>query len=133
MGIIYNDIRYLNITYDYDFKEKSLEDNVYFTLKDILSNIKNARMLIEISMFMDILTNGVCLEQRGKKFRYSKILMNKTFVNELKIFLCHLLRSDFEFDTIYHFIGLKDYITFNKWMTQLNELIDTLDELYYDL
>jgi len=133
MGIIYNDIRYLNITYDNNSKQNSLEDNVYFTLKDIFCNIKNARMAIEINIFMDILTNGVCLEKRGNKFRYSKILMNKIFVNELKNFLGSILRCDFEFDTIYRNTSLKDYISFGKWNNQLNELIDTLHELYYDL
>ena len=121
MGIIYNNVKYLKIINDNNLKKKSLE---------------NVRMTMEIHVFMDILTNGICLENRKNNFRYSKILLNKTFVFQLYCWFTSLLRSDFTFETVYDNVSNLDnynYILFDKWMEQLDELIEGLDDLYYDL
>ena len=136
MGIIYNNVKYLKIINDNNLKKKSLEDNLYFTLSNIILNIENVRMTMEIHVFMDILTNGICLENRKNNFRYSKILLNKTFVFQLYCWFTSLLRSDFTFETVYDNVSNLDnynYILFDKWMEQLDELIEGLDDLYYDL
>ena len=132
-SFIYKDVKFIKTMDNNDLKKKSLEDAVYFTLRDILFNVEDPVLLLEATIFMDNLTKGICLEDRKENFRYTKILKNKTFIFELHIWLFTLLKSNFIFETIYHPISLDGYMLFDKWVEQLNELTEELDEIYYDL
>lgn len=132
-SFIYKDVQFIKTMDNNDLKKKSLEDAVYFTLRDILFNVEDPALLLDATIFMDNLTKGICLEDRKENFRYSKILENKTFVFELHIWLFSLLKSNFIFETIYYAQTLDGYMLFDKWVEQLNELTEELDELYYDL
>ena len=58
-GIKYNGIKYLYLNHPNDWKTKSLEDNIYFTMRDIFVNIDDFQFAMEANMFNDKLTNGV--------------------------------------------------------------------------
>jgi hypothetical protein len=132
-SFIYKDVKFIKTMDNNDLKKKSLEDTVYFTLRDILFNVEEPALILEATIFMDTLTKGICLENRKENFRYSKILENKTFVFELYVWLFSLLKSNFIFETNYHAVALDGFMLFDKWIDQLNELIEEIDELYYDL
>ena len=56
---IFNDIKYLQLANENHLKSKSLEDNVYFTLRDIFNNVSGFDNCMEANVFNDALTNGI--------------------------------------------------------------------------
>jgi hypothetical protein len=57
-----------------ELKKNSLEDCLYFTLRDIFGNAESAVTLMEANAFNRKLTNGVCYEARTPEFQYTNIL-----------------------------------------------------------
>jgi hypothetical protein len=72
-GRLIDGIRYIGLMNDNSFKRKSLEDNVYFTLRDIFWN-GEVDDLMTANHFNGILTNNICYEDRSKNFNYANIL-----------------------------------------------------------
>ena len=50
---------YIYIMDDPAWKTKSLNDNVYFTLRDIYANVNNTDTCYEATEFTKLLTNGI--------------------------------------------------------------------------
>jgi hypothetical protein len=129
-GIKYNDIKYLYLMHPNDWKTKSLEDNIYFTMRDIFTNIDEFQFAMEANMFNDALSNGVVYEERTSDFIYSNIL------NEDFNFVCKLLKwlsyiCEYYFDcTIVEDgpVDLDKYIPLEEWISQLDILKELLDE-----
>lgn len=118
-GIKYNGIKYLYLIHPNDWKQKSLEDNIYFTLRDIFVNIDDFQFAMEANNFNDTLTNGVCYEERTSDFTYSNVLNEDTRLSE---WLSHICEYYFDFKEVDETIDLDKYILFDEWISQLDIL-----------
>jgi hypothetical protein len=147
-GIIHNNTKYIMLHNEHQLKFTSLEDNVYFTLRDIFLNTSQGNIDIEANEFNGELTNNIRYEDRFDTFRYTDKLKCKTFVKSLYSWINSInLLSDFEFDEdfdnefdkntesividmkphfTYYYMKNKDnyinFITFDSWLIHLNEL-----------
>ena len=72
-GRLINSVKHVGLLNDNAFKSKSLEDNVYFTLRDIFWN-GSPDDCFSANHFNSLLTNGVSFEERGENFRYTNVL-----------------------------------------------------------
>jgi hypothetical protein len=102
MGIIYKKTKYIQITYQHWKKSLSLEDNIYFTLRDVFANTficsdKNIINIDEEIALINQLTNDICYEDRSEEFTYTNVLQEKTFVSSLLTWL-DTIEPDRDFD-----------------------------------
>lgn len=123
MGITYNDTKYVYLCNKESFKSLSLEDNVYFTLRDIFMNANNADDAIECNNFNNKLTNNICFEERTDTFTYTDVLQDKLFIEGLIRWLnaCKPKR-DFFFTDSTDEGNDSEYITLDTWMESFNDL-----------
>lgn len=130
-GIDINDIKYICLYNNNELKKISIEDNVYFTLRDIFLNADTCDISLECNYFNSKLTNGICFEDRDNTFKYTNILNNKHYLTQLINFLNNIDKHWFDFDKkdCENFIIDKgEYIKFNDWWIQFEELKKTLLE-----
>jgi hypothetical protein len=129
-GIKYNGTNYLRLFHPNDWKQKSLEDNIYFTIRDIFQNIDDFQFAMEANMFNDKLTNGVIYEERTSDFIYSNILNEDfSFVYKLSKWLSYICEYYFDFEEVVdETIDLDKYILFDEWISQFDILKELLDE-----
>ena len=85
---------------DNDFKKKSLEDNVYFTLRDIFWNCNSADTCDQSNSYNNRLTGGICFEERTDKFKYTNVLYEKDYVERLQRWLNNFNQYYFEFSEL---------------------------------
>ena len=83
-GRLINGVKYIHLMNDNEFKKKSLEDNVYFTLRDIFANADSADTIMEANYFNGRLTGCICFEERTERFQYSNELHQKDYVERLQ-------------------------------------------------
>jgi hypothetical protein len=67
-----NGTKYIYLNYPNDFKNKSLEDNVYFTLRDIFWN-GDSKQCTTANHYNSIIANKP-FEERNEEFRYENVL-----------------------------------------------------------
>jgi hypothetical protein len=128
-GILYNGTKYLYLINDNTLKQKSLEDNIYFTLRDIFTNIDDFQFAMEANIINDQLTNGILYQERTEDFSYSTILMNDlSFIDKLKRWLSSICEYYFDFEEVEEDIDLDNYLLWEVWILQLQELIKVLEE-----
>ena len=129
-GIKYNDIKYLYLMHPKDWKQKSLEDNVYFTMRDIFTNIDDFQFAMEANFFNDALSNGVIYEERTTEFTYSNILNEDfNFVCRLSKWLSYICEYYFDCNIVEDGpVDLDKYISLEEWISQLDILKELLDE-----
>ena len=96
-GRLINGIKHMYINDDNDFKKKSLEDNIYFTLRDIFWNCNSADTCFEANSFNNRLTGGIYFEERTDKFKYTNVLYEKDYVERLQRWLKYFSNYYFEF------------------------------------
>ena len=139
---IINGIKYLQHFNDNNLKSLSLEDNVYFTLRDIFINMAELQYIMEANVFNNQISGSICYEDRKSNFKYRDVLNDKLFVDRLHIWLNHIKKSDFEFEEPYDkaddeekywYYDMKLLIKFDDWWSQFEELKvlikNRLDEL----
>jgi hypothetical protein len=133
-GIKYNGINYLRLFHPNDWKQKSLEDNIYFTIRDIFQNIDDFQFAMEANVFNDTLTNGVVYEERTDNFTYMNILNEDfSFVYKLLQWLSYICEYYFDFEEVVEeTIDLDKYIPFEEWISQLDILKKLLDKKLTD-
>ena len=128
---IFNNIKYLQLDNENHLKNKSLEDNVYFTLRDIYANVAGLDYCMEANLYNSKLTNGICYEERTIDFTYTNVLNDKTFIHELSIWLSYIDKSDFEFEAINDdanteenewYFDTRNLFKFDDWWLQFEEL-----------
>ena len=133
-GKLINGIKYMYINNDNEFKKKSLEDNVYFTLDDIFWNVTSADTCFQANDFNYELTNGVCFKDRTEKFKYNNVLYQKDYVKRLKNWFKYFSVYYFEFiyleDEEYEEIDMEKYMKWDDWWVQFEELRNLIDEQY---
>ena len=131
-GRLINGVKYIHLMNDNEFKKKSLYDNVYFTLRDIFANADSADTIMEANYFNGRLTNNICFEERTERFQYSNELHQKDYVERLQRWLKHFGIYYFEFiePEEDEDIDMKEYIKWDDWWVQFEELRKLIDEQY---
>ena len=147
MGLTYNETKYVELCNSHNLKSLSLEDNVYFTLRDIFMNAGSADDAIECNQFNIQLTNDIGFEDRTDTFTYTNVLQDKAFVEGLVKWLNYTRPNLdlFSTDTIYEddeliFCGrqlttkwkysesdkMNEYLPLDAWMEDFNVLKNIL-------
>ena len=111
-------VKYLKLHNPKELKKKSLEDNVYFTLRDIFLNYGYLDNVFKANDFNSKLTNKISYEDRTTKFVYTNLLMDKNFLSSLIEWMKTIDDSEFDISEQYK----KDCDT-----TSLKEYFDELD------
>lgn len=142
-----NGVKYLQLHDSIDFKKISLEDNVYFTLRDIFLNYGYFDDVLRVNSFNSKLTNNISYEERTENFKYTNLLMDKTFLISLIEWMKTINILDFEFETpeqymqdyepnskdyldeldSYYNVDMSEYIALDDWMNEFNGLIKELE------
>jgi hypothetical protein len=135
-GIIYDGIKYIEYIYDIkDIRMKSLEDFVYCILVEIEMNVNDEDFALEAENYMNKLTNFIKFP-RNNDFSYANILNDKIFLSEFIEWLKCIDSSFFNFKSIAIYdttVDLIDYIIFDKWMIDLENLKKKLCKRLYKL
>lgn len=140
-GRLIDGVEYVKLTNDNSLKSKSLEDNVYFTLRDIFSNA-DINEIWPTSYFNGILTNDVSFEERDENFKYSNVLNdhNLKFTQDLFNWIhritCNGIRSklnliefyESEKDEMDEEIDMSKYMKYDDWYEQFLDLRKKLQE-----
>ena len=129
-GRIIDKIKYICLYNDNELKKKSLEDNVYFTLRDIFNNANCVDTVFAANDYNHTLTNGICFEDRTLTFQYTKILYDKKYLLSLIKFLNYLNISYFTFIENKPKLQTNEYIKFDEWWIQFKELKKLLNKQY---
>ena len=123
-----------------DLKKLSLNDNVYFTLRDIFANADSYDICMTANHFNSLLTNNISFEERNpdEPFQYSNVLEQTEFVKRLQTWLSnfdvywfHFLEEDGDEeagDDDKLSVDMNDYIKWEDWWIQLEELKRMLKE-----
>ena len=135
MGKLINGIKYMCIHDVDEYKKKSLNDNFYFTLRDIFWNTNSFDDMMITNNFNRMLTDGIPFETRNNTFQYTNILYEKTELKKILQFINRIKQTGW-----FEFIELKDkdeeesideeYILFDDWWKQFEELRNLLKEQY---
>jgi len=76
-------VKYFELHNPIELKKISLEDNVYFTLRDIFLNYGSVDDIFRVNDFNGKLTNGICYEDRTENFEYTNLLSDEKFLSSL--------------------------------------------------
>ena len=128
---IFNDIKYLQLANENHLKNKSLEDNVYFTLRDIFANVSELDYCMEANGFNTKLTNSISYEERTIDFTYTNVINDKIYIHKLSRWLSYIHKSDFEFEALNDdadtkekewYLDTRNLFKFDDWWLQFEEL-----------
>jgi hypothetical protein len=130
-GRLIGRIRYVRLMHDNSFKSKSLEDNVYFTLRDIFLN-GYLEHCYTANYFNGLLTNNISFEERKENFEYANVLhdYNSDYTKKLYNWLYYLNGNMFDFKEPYEDeeIDMSKYMNIDDWWAQFLELNKKLEE-----
>jgi hypothetical protein len=141
-ALMFNGEMYICVRDENELKIKSLEDNVYHTLRDICNNIYGFDWWIEADCFINPLTNGIRFRDRHDTFEYSNVLYDKEYLVRLIQWLNYISINDFNdvnnFDVLdendeemlYFHTNRHQFILLNDWWEQFNNLKCDLKEHY---
>ena len=142
-GRLINGVAYVGLMNDNSFKKYSLENNVYFTLRDIFRNgdINDA---FTANYFNGVLTNNISFEEREDHFQYTNCLQEDyDYTKKLFDWLYRLSGIGMKTkwnpkDYIFEFYSLEEmeeeepdmteYMKNDDWYEQFLELISQLKE-----
>jgi hypothetical protein len=119
--------KYMILCNNNEFKKKSLEDNIYFTLEDIHQNTSNPDICVESTEFANALTGHIQFEERTDAFQYTNILQNKEYVSNLIHWLNYIKEHSFDFVELQEDYKT-NFIKYDDWAIQLEELKKILNE-----
>ena len=128
---VFDGIQYLQLMNENNCKMNSLEDNVYFTLRDIFANISGADYCMEANGFNSKLTNDISYDKRTIDFTYSNVLNDKIYIKQLSRWLSYINKSDFRFDEMnadadteekQWYFDTMHLFKFDDWWLQFEEL-----------
>jgi hypothetical protein len=127
-----NNINYIYIHENNELKNKSLEDNVYFTLRDIFNNGNSTDIILQANDFNSQLVDNIYYEERSDQFQYTNILYDKEYLLKLIKFLQPFNEHWFEFTEFEEEEeeDMKNYIKFDEWFEQFKDLKILLEERY---
>lgn len=142
-----NGVKYIKFFNSRELKKKSLEDNVYFNIRDIFLNYGCIEDIFRANNYNSKLTNNICYEERTPNFEYTNLLMDKTFLLSLIKWMKTINILYFEFETpeqymknydtnskdyleeldSYYNVDMNEYIPLDNWMDEFKELIKELE------
>lgn len=127
-GRIINGIYYIALSDNNNLKKISLEDNIYFTNRDIFCNAGDIDTIMEANSFSRGLTGGISYENRTETFKYTDVLNDITYLQDLIDYYGYINIGYFDFLEPFENeeINIEDYISFDDWFTQFKNLIDLL-------
>jgi hypothetical protein len=133
-GRLIDGVRYIYLNDANELKNKSLEDNIYYTLRDIFWNSR-PDYCFEANNFNSILTNNIFLENRENNFEYPNILYdyNSNFTQNLYDWLYKINK---DIDNVFYFIDpnenkefdINEYMKFDDWWAQFKDLIQKIEQ-----
>lgn len=134
-GRLINEIKHMYIHDDNSLKNISLNDNLYFTLRDIFWNTNTSDTCSQVSMYNSMLTNDISYEKRTNTFQYTNLLEQKDEVKNILNLLNRITEYWFEFDELEEDeqIYQEEYMKFDEWWKQFNKLRNILNEHYKQL
>ena len=114
------------------FKKLSLEDNVYFTLRDIFANADSADTVMEANSFNSKLTGNICFEDRTGDFTYTNVISDVKFLSMLSRWLEYFSIGYFEFvePELDEEIQMEQYMEWKDWWVQFEELKQMIKTKY---
>jgi hypothetical protein len=123
-SLLYDDIEYIGLSEEHAFKFRSLEDDVYFTLRDLFLNILDIEDVMMTREFCIELTNDIPYEDRTNTFQYTDALYDKNYNKRLSDWLNSIDKKCFEFKPPQKndVVDLKEYIPFAEWYNHFNYL-----------
>lgn len=127
MGRVRNGVKYLTLFHCNDLKKQSLQDNVYFTLRDIFFNNTGMEICFAANFFNNILTNGISYEERNPAvpFQYSNALDQKEYLTKLLKWLSKFTVYWFDFEDVED--DDEEVIAWEDWWQQFCELKEALE------
>lgn len=140
-------VKYLQLHNLRELKKISLEDNVYFTLRDIFLNYGYIDDVLRANDFNGKLTNNISYEERTENFEYTNLLMDENFLSSLIRWMKKIHITEFEFETPeqyladcdtsskkyldeldwYYNVNMSEYIALDDWINDFNKLILELE------
>ncbi len=128
-GRLINGIKYMGLRNDNSFGGKTLEDNVYFTLRDIFWN-GEIDDIFTANNFNGLLTNGISFEERDNSFNYTNVLYdyNSSYTQDLLNWLCSIRSFEFLPPEEDEEIDMKQYMKYDDWWVQFEDLREKLKE-----
>ncbi len=122
-GKIIDGIKYIHLLNDNELKKKSLNDCVYFTLRDIFENAYDYYTIIEINWFCQKLTGEFYFEDRKSIYNYTSALNKPHYLTKLIKWLNKINIKYFEFILLGEDenVNMKEYITWDEWWFQFEE------------
>jgi len=131
-GRIINGEKHMCLYNPNQFKKLSLEDNVYFTLRDIFANADSADTVMEANSFNSKLTGNIRFEDRTGDFTYTNVLSDVQFLSMLSRWLGYFSIGYFEFvePELDEEIQMEEYIEWDNWWTQFEELKQMIKTKY---
>lgn len=130
MGRILNGTKQMFMSIDNTMKKKSLEDNLYFTLMDLLCNFASSSDCIMANAYGAMLSGNIDYKQRTDEFQYTNMLNEKDKLFKQLRWLDRIVPEWFEF---WESDGSEDdrkYMNFDDWYKQFEELKQLLREQY---
>jgi len=132
--IIVDDIKYIKIFYNYDYKKTSFNTEVYYTLIDICDNITNYNIFHFAWKYLHIL----CNDKRTYKLdelTFSSMLESEYYIENILSILKWIIQDDFKFKKIENMNNknMNAYIKFDDWLTDFEKLKDKLELKLYDI
>lgn len=127
-----NSSRYIYLCDENHLKKKSLEDNIYFTLRDIFWNGYTSDIIYEANDLNYELTGGIHFEGRTHDFTYVNVLSNKSYVSRLAKWLNKINKYYFdivESENVYN----EKYMKFEDWWSQFEELRKKIIDIHISL
>ena len=128
-----NGIKYMLLCNNNDLKKKSLNDNVYFTVRDIFKN-GDYNTAITANYYNGLLTNRIPYEDRNPdvQFQYANVLERPVYLTNLLKWLSEIAVYSFEFNYVEEKkeedIDMAEYIKWEDWWQQFEELKRKLEE-----
>jgi len=124
-SLLYDEIEYIGLSEEHALKFRSLEDDVYFTLRDLFLNVLDIDDVIASITFSKELTDNISYEDRTESFQYTKVLNNKDFTKRLYTWLSSINKKCFEFKPPHadDVVDLKGFIPFTKWIQHVEYLM----------
>jgi hypothetical protein len=129
-GKIINHTNYIYLSEHNEYKKNSLEDNVYFTLRDIFINTEDVNLCIQSNQFNTTLTGDVYFQDRELNFTYSNVLYDRDFLQKLSAWLNGIESSKLEFNKLEEGeqTDVGKYMKFEDWWKQFEELRSRLNQ-----
>ena len=131
-GKLINGVKYIYILNENEYKKKSLYDNVYFTLRDILANAEAFDTALEANNFNNKLTDGICFQDRTDNFKYTNALHQIDYLEKLLTWLKRLKNHYFEFIELEdgEEFEIEKYMKFDDWCVEFTNLINLIQLQY---